>query len=54
MRTALVLRIARLEVAAMIAGKNHDRIVLDILFPQRRKQRSHRIVNAFHAPVVIG
>ena len=54
MRAALVLGVARAEVAGVIAGEDDDGVVGGALFVERREQRSNRVIDAFHAAIIAG
>ena len=53
-RTAFVLRVAGFEVAAMIAGEQHDGVVEQPLLFERVDQRADGIVDVGDAAVIVG
>src|SRR5438309_11522031 len=53
MGTSLVLRIARFEVASMVAGEQEDRVFLQTLLAQGRSEPADRVIHALHTPIII-
>src|ERR1700722_2345366 len=53
MRTTLILRVACLEVAAVIAGKQHDGVAVKPLLLESAEDSSRGCVDISHAAVVI-